>query len=626
MGLYAEAVLAWPHTTAEPPLPSGAGWVVVGAEGLAPETVRALFPSPPRLLVLDPNCEKESVHADCCVRTAPIAGGPPPHLPAETRARLEDGYRAVVLMNGADAASGRLVRDLSRCGVHTVASREVGELDGGGTKSAGRRGRAWGAWRVTSTRVLALRKGARRTAHFVADGMRRPFRLEVSREPAAAATWRQLSTAAAATPRSERVMPRHVVFYIGGLGAGGAERQLCNLAVALSGSGVRVTVFTSRPTEGREGHYAAMLRSEQVKIRTAGVEQCPDATAKLLELLRPDLLASIPPDVRSEVLDLAGELLRDPPDVLHGWLDQPNVIAGAAGVLAGVPRIGLSARNLRPTHFPDFFKPWMEPWYRLLLSLPQVSLSANSEAGVADYASWLGVSVHRIGLLRNGLDTGPLEVRKGARSRSEVRRALGFGDEQRVVIGVFRLAAEKAPLDFVEVVSRLRQALPDVNAIVAGEGPLQHKLERAIRQRGLAPFVRLLGVRTDVPELLRAADCMLLTSVQEGTPNVALEAQWLGLPVVATAVGGAAEAIFDGNSGQLVEARDVAGLVREVAHVLNDPKHRERLSVAGRPWVEARFSLDTATAATLAWYRTIGDPMRADPERPRSGSSPRPLP
>src|SRR5262249_26852763 len=101
---------------------------------------------------------------------------------------------------------------------------------------------------------------------------------------------------------------------------------------------------------------------------------------------------------------------------------------------------------------------------------------------------------------------------------------------------------------------------------------------------------------------LLAAEVALLTSRLEGCPNVALEAQFLGVPMVATAVGGSPETILHGETGFLADANDAEGLASHVVQVLTDNELRTRLSAAGPPFIAARFGMERLIDETLTLY------------------------
>ena len=162
---------------------------------------------------------------------------------------------------------------------------------------------------------------------------------------------------------------------------------------------------------------------------------------------------------------------------------------------------------------------------------------ANSQAGAEDYASWLGLPLKDFRVIRNGLAPEAV-VRPTPEEAALFRKELGLSKDDLLVGGVFRLDPEKRPLDFLKVIKKIRDRDSRVKAVIAGQGTLSRWLGKEVRRMGLEDHVFLLGRREDVPGIMAACQVILLTSAYEGTPNVLIEAQWLGLPVVATRAGG----------------------------------------------------------------------------------------
>lgn len=135
----------------------------------------------------------------------------------------------------------------------------------------------------------------------------------------------------------------------------------------------------------------------------------------------------------------------------------------------------------------------------------------------------------RFSVLNGGIDLGRYAC--SASERQRAKRA--FGVEGRPVFGhVGRLAPEKNHAFLLEAFARIRKELPDAVLLLAGRGPLESELREQARSLGLDGAVDFLGVREDVPEVLRALDVFLLPSVKEGLALAAVEAQAVGLPCV----------------------------------------------------------------------------------------------
>jgi len=115
----------------------------------------------------------------------------------------------------------------------------------------------------------------------------------------------------------------------------------------------------------------------------------------------------------------------------------------------------------------------------------------------------------------------------------------------------------------------------------------------------LESTLRRLGKRDDIHEVMRAADMLLLTSDQEGLPNVVLEAQCAGIPVVATRAGGTEEAVREGRSALLAAPGDVEALVRHCHTILRDANLRVSMGAVGREFILNTFSIRQLGDKTL---------------------------
>jgi glycosyltransferase involved in cell wall biosynthesis len=172
--------------------------------------------------------------------------------------------------------------------------------------------------------------------------------------------------------------------------------------------------------------------------------------------------------------------------------------------------------------------------------------------------------------------------------RSEIRaldEALDTtGDDDRVILSVGRLAAEKNPLLLLDIIRELRARDRRWRLMVVGDGPLRGEMQREIAASGLADAVQLAGEVQNGPELwalYRASYLFLHVSLTEGLPQVLFEAQAAGIPIVATAVGGVAAALGDGTDGLLVPPSDAAAAVAAVTAVATDEDLRRRLIATG---------------------------------------------
>src|SRR5207249_5085712 len=162
----------------------------------------------------------------------------------------------------------------------------------------------------------------------------------------------------------------------------------------------------------------------------------------------------------------------------------------------------------------------------------------------------------RVTVIYTGVDLAPF--RAPPVDRAEVRAELGVPADACVVACVARLVPPKAHDVLLSAAARVLDAAPRARFLLIGDGPLAAPLREKARSLGIAGGVVFAGAREDVPRILRACDVSVLSSSREGFSVVVVESFGAGLPVVATDVGGNAEAIEEGSSGFLVPVGDAA--------------------------------------------------------------------
>ena len=214
----------------------------------------------------------------------------------------------------------------------------------------------------------------------------------------------------------------------------------------------------------------------------------------------------------------------------------------------------------------------------------------------------LGISPEHISVLRNGVDLSLFHPI----SRSEARRDLGLPAEGTFIASVGNLVPEKGHELFIAAA----KLLPDVEAVVVGEGPLRYTLQQLIAQLSLQGRVKLFGAMPQVRlrNVYAACDAVVLASSREGWPNVLTEAMACGTPVVASRVGGVPEIVSDPRFGRLVEERTPAAFAQAISELLRARPDRESV----RAFAE-RYSWDATTAGQLEVFRGAIRNHRAAP-------------
>lgn len=389
------------------------------------------------------------------------------------------------------------------------------------------------------------------------------------------------------------------------LGYGGAPQKAQRFAralkLALAHDGGEV-VYACPLSQATDGSSAARLREVgvEVAVYAEGKEAPPFAPPAALE----PLLALVEPaGRRARVLALAARLVDWRPHVLHAMGTNELILEAAlAAALAGVPRVLLNPGMMRPERYAkkdqgiEEARLYRELFAAALADPARFALVNNSLVAAADYTDWIGAPPGSVGLLYNGIN-----AEQALPERGTARAALGLAPGDEVVVVVGRIAHEKRPEIVLDAVERLALAHPALRLIFIGAGPLEGWLAEEVTRRGLGDRVRLAGYQSDVVPWYAAADLCLLVSEAEGLPNVVLEAQGLGLPVVATHAGGAREAMLPGITGLIVDRIDPDDLAAAVTRAL-EPRWRDRAARLARRRVAERFSMPAMVAGARALY------------------------
>jgi glycosyltransferase involved in cell wall biosynthesis len=394
----------------------------------------------------------------------------------------------------------------------------------------------------------------------------------------------------------------------GNLSPGGAERQVVYTMTGLERRGFRDSQLLCDTLEpGRPEKFDfylptlrdAGIRVETIRKATLDDVELDDATWTLREFAH-----RLPAELLADIVALYREFRLRQPEVVHAWLDWSNTRAGIAAALAGVPKILISGRNLNPTNF-NLYLPYMDPAYSALCELANVVFVNNSRAGADDYASWLGLEAERIRVVHNAVDFGDRR-RSTPAEIVALRRELCIPPAAPLVGSAFRFEEEKRPLFWLEVAVIIARSFPDARFVLFGQGSMRSKMIEAARRLGLRDRLLLPGVRDDILPAISMLDLFLLTSAGEGLPNVLLEAQWVGTPIVTTDVGGAREAILEGRTGFLGPNDDAGAIGAMACRILEDADFRERAAIAGPAFVRHRFNMERMLDETIALYGLSG--------------------
>jgi glycosyltransferase involved in cell wall biosynthesis len=361
---------------------------------------------------------------------------------------------------------------------------------------------------------------------------------------------------------------RRVVHYVDSDTFGGSEEAALHLMAALDRERWEpVLLHHAAPGISRllEGAAALGIRSRAVPMVQPGRRL--DGVARLWRALRAER-----------------------PAIFHAHLSWP--LACKHGVraawLARVPGVvGTAQLYVAPKSL----------WQTRLMLRPFRRIIAVSGEVKLRYAQELHVPPRKLALVRNAIRVPPA----GRAGDPALRAALVGGGPDYVVLTPARLHPQKGHAYLLEAAARV----PDATFVLAGDGPLRLELETQARALGIADRCLFLGYRSDVPDLLAAADLLVLPSLFEGLPVSVLEAMAAERPVVATAIGGTDEAIVSEQSGLLVPPRDPVALASAIQRLQADPALARRLASAGRARVECEFSSDVTAGQVMRIYDEV---------------------
>jgi len=206
-------------------------------------------------------------------------------------------------------------------------------------------------------------------------------------------------------------------------------------------------------------------------------------------------------------------------------------------------------------------------------------------------------------VVRYGIDTAAVRARA---ARPAARAELGAGADEIVIGTVANLRATKGYPDLLVAARRVVDRVPAARFVAAGRGPLETELREQQARLGLGDRFAFLGFRPDAVRVMSAFDVFCLPSHHEGLPVALMEALALGLPVVATRVGGVAELVTDGVDAVLVPAGEPAALADALVALAKDPARRAAMSRAACARADALDATAAVRAIEAVYREAVG--------------------
>jgi glycosyltransferase involved in cell wall biosynthesis len=284
------------------------------------------------------------------------------------------------------------------------------------------------------------------------------------------------------------------------------------------------------------------------------------------------------------------------PHIAQTFLFHANVLGRIAARRAGVKAV---LSGIRVAEHKSHWHLWLdrgtEAWVDRYVCVSR---------SVADFtATKGGIPKDKIVVIPNGIDLEQYPANKKADLRT-----LGVPVGRRVILFVGRLAPQKGVPWLLEMVPSWLEKLPDCDLLLVGEGPLRKSFEADCCAAGIANRVHFAGWRSDVPEILAAADLLVLPSAWEGMPNVVLEAMASRRPVVASAVEGVQELLGTWADRQMVRYVDTQGFCDKVVGLMQNHSQAALIGEENRRWAEKNFGISQMVAA----YETLWESLATD--------------
>jgi glycosyltransferase involved in cell wall biosynthesis len=348
-------------------------------------------------------------------------------------------------------------------------------------------------------------------------------------------------------------------------GPGGAESVVVQMATALQAAGARNVVFL--PADG-EGWLARQLEGSGVAI----------------EYFRLDRAVS-PACSRT----LRAAFRRHGIDVVHSHEFCMAVYGAWASWRLGIPHI-ITMHGSRV--YADRLRRRLAMRFAAATSAHTVAVS---EPLARHLSADLRVPPEQVLTIPNGVRYVP----PGAIT---LRDELGLVPEDRLLVSVGNLYPVKGHVHLVDALARLAERHPTLHLAICGRGELRNALLERAASHGLETRVHLLGLRSDVPAVLAAADIFVLPSLSEGLPLALLEAMFAGCPIVATDVGEVRATLARGAAGVLVEPADPAALASALDHLLRHPAEARRLGARAASHAMAEYDLSRTVQRYVGLY------------------------
>lgn len=292
--------------------------------------------------------------------------------------------------------------------------------------------------------------------------------------------------------------------------------------------------------------------------------------------------------------------------LVHAFIYMVFKYACPAAWLAGVPIIGSMHDALIPERVPR-----LKRWIVVFLINRFLNLLLCVSDAIKTITIAQGANPLKIRTLYNGIDYQEIEAQANADYPSDVRSELGLAHDTFLIGSVGRLTEWKGFQYMIKAMKEVLHYIPQARYVIVGDAFVDDdewagQLRNLPRELGLLKEVVFTGWRQDVPRIMKELDCFILPSaLPDPFPTVILEAMALGIPIVATSVGGVPEMLADGECGILVEPRSSHSLAQAIIDLYNDNQRAQEIARNAQRRLRENFTLERHVENMTQVYREL---------------------
>jgi glycosyltransferase involved in cell wall biosynthesis len=293
--------------------------------------------------------------------------------------------------------------------------------------------------------------------------------------------------------------------------------------------------------------------------------------------------------------EFSHEIKQRNPDIVHCWLWSGNIWGRWAAIRADIKHIIVAYRNTAMA-YPKC------SWFFERIAGQKVHYLANSSAVAQEVGKVIGVSSDKFQVIYNGVDLDRFTM---ASNKDKWLKKLNLASNTWLITMTGRLTVQKNYPMLLKTAALCKQKGLPVHFLIVGHGELEAELKAYSQALKLTDTVTFLGLRMDVPEILKSSDIFCYTSNHEGFPNVLLEAMAAGLPVITTNISCVEEFIDDQKNGQIIPLDAAQLAYQSLRKYIEQPEWSQGCANQANKTVTERFSLKRMVQTTLGFYRNI---------------------